>query len=411
MMSVKEAERLSLIKQITNKKLTIKQVAIEIGLSIRQVKRLCKRYKIEGALGLVSKRRGKPSPNRIAEAIRVKAIEVLKRPECFDFGPTFAREKLTEMLGICVSEETVRKWMIEAGLWKCRKRKEIRVHQRRARRRHFGELIQGDGSHHAWFEDRGERCALLVFVDDATSKITAARFFATETTEGYLQVLEQHLKRYGRPGALYVDKHSVFRVTAKEVQNGDAQTHFGRILNALDIRLICAHSPQAKGRVERANGTLQDRLVKEMRLKKIKDLEEANAFLEEFIESYNRQFGREAEQGEDAHRELRKRDELERLFFRKERRKLSKDLTFQYEGAHYQIQTNAPNRMRQMYVDVLAREGKEIKIEVGGKEYAYKKWKDNAYLKPAIKDSKELEASWITRKRVKPHKHHPWIRT
>lgn len=162
----------------------------------------------------------------------------------------------------------------------------------------------------------------------------------------------------------------------------------------MDIRLICAHSPQAKGQVERANGALQDRLVKEMRLKKIKDIDGANAFLEEFIESYNRQFGREAEQSEDAHRKLRGKDELERLFFRKERRKLSKDLTFQYEGTRYQIQTNAPNRMRQMYVDVLAREGKE---------YAYKKWKDNSYLKPDIKDSKELEANWITRKRVKPH--------
>lgn len=411
-MSIKEAHRLSLIEQIASKKLTIKQASEELGLSPRQMKRLHKRYKMQGALGLISKRRGKPSRNRIDSSIRLRAIELLKDPQCIDWGPTFAKEKLGKMHGICLSAETIRKWMIEEGLWKSRKKKDSRIYQRRARRSRFGELIQGDGSHHHWFEDRGEKCALLIFVDDATSQITAGRFFPTETTEGYLQVLDQHLKRYGRPGALYVDKHSVFRVTAKEVQSGSAETHFGGVLRALDIKLICAHSPQAKGRVERANGTLQDRLVKEMRLKGIKTIEEANVFFEEFRTIYNGHFGKQSEEKEDGHRELRSKDDLERIFARKQKRTLSKDLTFQYEGTYYQIQTTSPNRIRKTEVEVLFRPGKAVVVEIGGKEYEYKKWKDNAYQKPPIKDAKEMEEGWKKRRGViKVKKHHPWQRT
>jgi len=169
--------------------------------------------------------------------------------------------------------------MIQEGLWKAKARKSRRVYQRRVRRARFGELLQGDGSRHAWFEDRGEECTIVIFVDDATSRLTAGRFVLAETTIAYQEILEEHLVRYGRPLGLYVDKHSIFRVSRETSGAKERQTHFAKVLKALDIELICAHSPQAKGRVERANGTLQDRLIKEMGLRGIGTIEEANEYL------------------------------------------------------------------------------------------------------------------------------------
>ena len=286
-MSIKEANRLGVMQQIDKKNLSLRQASEELGLSIRHLKRLRKRYRHEGERGLISRRRGQASHNKIPDKVRSKVIEILKDPYWQDWGPTFAGEKLMLIHGIKISDETIRQWMIQEGLWKSRKKSERRVYQRRERRSRFGELLQGDGSHHDWFEGRGEKCCLLIFIDDATSRLTAGLFFPGKTTEGYLEILEQHLKRYGRPLGLYVDKHSIFRVNYKEVSKGEAETHFGRVLRELEIRLICANSPQAKGRVERANETLQDRLVKEMRLQGISDIEEANRFLPRFIEDYN----------------------------------------------------------------------------------------------------------------------------
>lgn len=220
---------------------------------------------------------------------------------------------------ITISAETIRKWLVEEGLWKVKKKREDRVYQRRARRSRFGELLQGDGSPHDWFEGRDKKCTLLQFVDDATSKITAARFVPTETTEGYLEVLKEHLEKYGRPQALYVDKHVTFRVNREEIKKGTGITRFGQIVKELEIELICANSPQAKGRVERKNGVLQDRLIKEMRLKGINNLEEGNGFLAQFIEEMNKRFGKEAENSEDAHRKLRPQDDLKKIFTKKEK--------------------------------------------------------------------------------------------
>jgi hypothetical protein len=248
----------------------------------------------------------------------------------------------------------------------------------------------------------------VIFVDDATSKLTAGKFVTAETTEAYQEILEDHLSRYGRPLALYVDKHSIFRVSRETSGAKEAETHFGRVLRDLDIELICAHSPQAKGRVERANGVLQDRLIKEMRLRGICTMEEANNFLPEFIEEYNRKFGKESRTAEDAHRPLRKEDDLERLFARRATRKLSKSLSFQYEGVCYQINPVSPNRLRASHVHIFQRPGKPILVESGGQEHPYTSWGELPSERPKILNSKELEAYWPTRAHKKPGKHHAW---
>jgi hypothetical protein len=249
-MSVKEADRLGIMRQIDKKTLTLKKASEELYLSLRQIKRIRKRYLELGESGLISLKRGKESNHKIPIEIRNKVIRLVKT-KYVDFGPTLLSEKLDELEEEKISSETLRKWLIAEGLWKSKRKKESRVYQRRTRRSRFGELLQGDGSPHDWFEGRGGKCTLLQFVDDATGKTTTAQFSQAETTNDYLFLLEMHLKRYGRPLSLYVDKHSVFRVNREEIKKGVGITHFGRVVKDLEIELICAHSPQAKGRVER----------------------------------------------------------------------------------------------------------------------------------------------------------------
>lgn len=408
MMSIKEAGRLSIMRQVDKRVLSLRKAAEEVGVSLRQAKRIRKRYLREGESGLISKHKGKISPNRIDPKLRSTVMKILSRDEYAGFGPTLAKEKLRSRHGYYLSEETLRKWMIEGGLWEAKSRRERKVYQRRTRRSRFGELLQGDGSRHAWFEDRGAECTLVIFVDDATSQLTVGRFVEAETTEAYQQILEEHLLKYGRPLGLYTDKHAIFRVTRENSGVQTNQTHFARVLKDLDIELICAHSPQAKGRVERANGVLQDRLIKEMRLKKISTMEEANAFLPEFIEEYNRMFKKEPKNGEDAHRSLRAEDDLERLFAHRVVRKLSKSLSFQYEGTIYQLRPTSPNRFRSTHVNVFKRRGKPILVESQGEVQPYVRWEEVPYEQPKILDRKELEAYWPDHTKKKPSKHHPW---
>jgi hypothetical protein len=406
-MTIKEAHRLSVMKQLDKQLFGLKKASEEMGVSLRQAKRIRKRYLQERERGLISKHRGKISPNRIDFERKQQALAILKREEYAGFGPTLAQEKLSEQHGIHLSDETVRQWMIEASLWKARKRKARKVYQRRKRRSRFGEMLQGDGSRHAWFENRGEECTLVLFIDDATGQFTAGKFVKAETTEAYQDILEEHLRKYGRPLALYVDRHSIF-VTSRETVN-EVATHFGRVLEDLDIELICAHSPQAKGRIERANGTLQDRLIKEMRLEGISSMEEANKYLPRFFEMFNQKFGKEPESREDAHRPLHKGCDLERVFARRTSRKLSKDLSFQFKGEYYQLKVKEPNRFRSERVTILERPGKPLLVEAGGKDYGYTRWaKEGSYEKPKIMDSKELESYWPTKRPKKPGKTHPW---
>ena len=405
-MSIEEANRLSVMRQVDKKILSIRKASEELGISLRQAKRIRKRYLSEGEEGLISRHRGKASPNRIDPKLKTAVMKIMHREEYVGFGPTFMMEKLRQRHGYYLSDETLRKWMVEEELWEAKKTKTRKVYQRRVRRARFGELLQGDGSRHAWFEERREECTLVIFVDDATSRITVGKFVGAETTMAYQELLEEQLRKYGRPLGLYVDKHSIFCVT-RDTEIRHTQTHFGRVLRELDIELICAHSPQAKGRVERTNGVLQDRLIKEMRLRKIRTIEEANKFLPKFIEEYNEKFGKEARSKENAHRPMRQEDDLERIFAKRATRKLSKSLSFHYEGTMYQIQPTSANRHRAMHVEILERPGKPVLIQNGGKEVPYEKWEGQEG-KPKILDSKELEAYWPSRKQTRPGKHHPW---
>jgi hypothetical protein len=280
-MSNQEFSRLQVLLDVQSGRLRIEDAAQLIGLGRRQIFRLLKGVRETGPAGLISRHRGRPSNRRLLPEYRELAM-ALVRERYADFGPTLAAEKLTELHGFGVSRETLRHWMIEDGLWIDRRRRLPPVHQPRNRRECLGELVQIDGSDHALFEDRRPRCTLIAFIDDATSRLMALRFVGDETTFDYFRVTRTYLESWGKPIAFYSDKFSVFRVYKRDAEGGNGMTQFGRALHELNIDIICANSPQAKGRVERAFGTLQDRLVKELRLAAINTIEAANEWLPTF---------------------------------------------------------------------------------------------------------------------------------
>ena len=356
--------------------------------------RLIRSYKEEGHRGLISKRRGKANPRKMPVGEKLKIVATI-REKYHDFGPTFASEKLREQENILVSRETVRKLMIEEGLWEVQKKKEKKVHQRRTRRSREGELVQADGSYHDWFEKRAPKFCLIQFVDDATSKILYAKFCDWESKNNYFACLEGYLKKHGKPQGLYVDKHSVFRITREELKKSKGVTAFHKALKTLKIELICANSPQAKGRVERKNGVLQDRLIKEMRLRDISSIEEGNRYLEEeFIETHNKQFGKVPIDPQNGHKALKPEENLERILATLETRSISKNLTIQYNNQIYQLKTNTPNRMRYKKVITIERPGEALIIEYQGREVPYILWEEHKYLGPEVIDDKQLESKW-----------------
>jgi transposase len=338
-MSAKELDRLTVLERISRKEVSQQQAAKILEISDRQVRNLLKKLKTGGRSAIASKSRGKPSNRQISPATKEKVV-ALMHEKYEGFGPTFIQEKLEELDGIRLSTETIRSWMLAANLWSPKVRR-IKVHLPRDRRPCFGELIQGDGSHHRWFGEDLPMANLTVLIDDATGILTALYFSETETLVGYFQALEQHLGRYGRPRAIYTDRHAVF-----EARDGKGETQMQRALKELDIQLILALSPQAKGRVERANRTLQDRLVKEMALRGIKTIEEANKFANTFMEIWNKKFSKEPMSSFDAHRSLEGYD-LPRILSRKETRTLLVDLSFQFNGDFYSVQGLSDPRRNQ----------------------------------------------------------------
>ena len=339
-MSSEERERSHLVRQTQEKHVSQRQASERLGIGVRQFKRLVRSWKQQGDAGLVSRQRGRASNNRLAPGERERIVELL-RDKYPDFGPTLAVEKLLERDGIAVSAETVRQMQIAMGLWRPKKRRQKRVFQLRQRRPRFGELIQIDGSPHAWLEDRGPRCTLIVFIDDATGRLTALHFAPSETTRAYLEALRSHVLAHGRPLAFYSDRHGIFRVNAKEAASGDGKTEFGRVSERLSIEPIHARTPQAKGRVERSNQTLQDRLVKEMRLRGITTMAEAEAYLPEFIGVWNQKFAVDPRDASSAHRPWTgSAGDLDAMLARREERVLSKALTFRAGGSMYCVKTS-----------------------------------------------------------------------
>lgn len=330
-------DRAITLQKVLAKQMTQREAGEELGMSDRHIRRLLKGYRQRGWRSLIFQHRG--GNHGFREDFKAHVLSLV-RSQYADFGPTFASEKLKEVHGLEVSRETLRQWMARAGLWRKKGRQKAQIHQSRSRRPRFGELVQLDGSPHDWFEGRGPECCLLVLIDDATSKLIVLRFEEAETTLGYMRCIDTHVKRYGRPLAYYSDKHSIFKTTREQcVDRRLEDTQLHRALKELNIELICAHSPQAKGRVERANGILQDRLIKEMRLRGISTIEEGNAYLEEFRQAYNQKFGVEPANPEDAHRPLPvDAQQLELILSKREKRKLSKNLEFSFENKIYQIQ-------------------------------------------------------------------------
>lgn len=406
-MSKKELTRLEIIQKLEEKRMKQKEAGEMLGISARQVRRLLTRYKQEGAAGLISKRRGRPSNNQLDAQLKKKALKLL-HSQYPDFGATLACEKLEERNGIKLSRESVRQIMIAEGLWKPRKHKRPRIHQMRIRRVCVGELVQIDGSPHNWFEDRGPRCNALVFVDDASGQLMQIYFTPEETTFSYFAATRNYLSRYGVPIAFYSDKNSIFKVNIKGALSGSGMTQFGRGMHQLGIEIICANTPQAKGRVERMNLTLQDRLVKELRLNNISDIHSANAFAPAFIADYNSKFSVQPRSEHDAHRPLLLSDaELDLIFSLQETRTLSKNLTIQYKKILYQIQTKRPTyALRKAQVSVCEQPDGEIVILYKGKPLDYSVF-HKQQRQAEVVQSKHIN-SRIDKQPPRPAANHPW---
>ena len=391
-MSEQEITRLSVIQKLVEKHITQAEAARLLGLSVRQIKRLVKKFRVGGHNSLISNKRGKASNRKHPDEHKICVMAIVAE-KYSDFGPTFAAEKLSKLDNRQINKETLREWMIEAGLWKPKRRKQAKTHQSRIRRPCLGELIQIDGSPHDWFEGRSERCTLLVYIDDATSQIVHLRFEKAETTWGYMNATRDYITLYGRPMAFYSDKHSVFKNNTKESLNELKPTQFSRAMNELGIKMIYANSPQAKGRVERANQTLQDRLVKEMRLLGINNIADANHFLPSYLATHNEQFSVEPASQVDAHRELGfSNDQLDMIFTIQCERKLSKNLELSYENVIYQVQVNgAGYTLRQATIKICEDQNGEVKLLYKDKILNYKTHKKQSKASK-ITSSKEVNA-------------------
>jgi transposase-like protein len=335
-----EIKRLHVIRKVLERVIKQVEAAEILSLSGRQIRRIVKRIRREGDRGIVHQSRGRPSNRRMADKVKDKVIR-LYRAQYKDFGPTLASEKLSERDGIGVSDETLRRWLLEAGDWK-RSRRGRSHRQWRERKHHYGEMVQIDGSHHAWFEERGPGCVLMGYIDDATGKVFA-RFYTYEGSLPAMDSFKRYSKKYGLPMKVYLDKHTTYKSTARptiqdELDQVEPLSQFERALKELGVEVLHAHSPQAKGRIERLFRTLQDRLVKEMRLRGIRTLEEANQFLEEYLPLYNRRFSVCPKGKDNFHRPLPKGLVLDTILCIKTERSLRNDFTVAHNRKLYQVE-------------------------------------------------------------------------
>jgi transposase len=356
-MSVRELKRHEVMSRVSRNEIGLRDAAELMQVSYRQAKRIWKRYRQEGAPGLVHGSAGRPSSRSKPKELRELALALIAKKYSGEvgerFGPTLAAEHLRSDDGLEMHPETLRRWMLEAGLWS-RERKSRAHRKRRERKKHFGELVQFDGSQHAWFEERGSKCFLMNMVDDATSR-TEALFSEQETTWAAVAVLRKWVSKYGIPKALYTDWKNVYvkEATAKqELRSEVAVTQFGRMCAKLGIRIIAASSPQAKGRVERNHGTHQDRLIKKMRLKQIASKDQGNQYLPAYLADHNRRFVSTPAAPEDFHTPVPKGLDLDAIFRLEETRTLSNDWVVSYHGRLLQLRRNgrqhAPARSKVM---------------------------------------------------------------
>lgn len=414
-MSAKETERIAIMEALKEKRMKQKQAARVLGITTRQVRRVFIRYKTEGAAGLAHKSRGRVSNRAIAQEEKDRAIELVRK-HYSDFGPTFAHEKLVENHGMKSSVSTLRREMIRQGLWEVKKREARATHPYRRRRACLGELVQLDGSPHAWFEDRGEACTLIACIDDATSRIMAGGFVDYEGTFTFFEVARDYLERHGKPLSWYVDRHSTFKTNRQatveeELRDSQAQTQFDRAMEELGIQVILARSPQAKGRVERLFETLQDRFVKELRLAGISNKEVGTEYFQQvYIPKHNEKFAVAPRETADLHRPLLAEDDLARVLTIQSKRVVTKDLLVQYKNVRYQLKPPKGYRygLRKAKITVTEDRQGEVAFVYKDKEIPFT---------VAVQEPRRQKSQVVTTKSFKeervhiPAPDHPWRRS
>jgi Helix-turn-helix domain len=391
LMSERDVRRIEVLTEVLSGRRTVASAAIVLAISARQVHRLLIRFREDGGGALVHKSRGQASNHRLNPGIREYVLELV-RTKYADFGPTLAIEVLLDKHAIKVGRETLRTWMVEDGLWLSRKQRKS-FHQPRLRRECYGELIQIDGSEHRWFENRGAPCTLLVFIDDATSKLMQLRFAPSESTDSYFEALQGYLEVHGCPVAFYSDKHTVFRVNKPDAKGGSGMTQFGRALAELNIEILCANSSQAKGRVERANRTLQDRLVKELRLENVCDIDAGNVFLPGFLQRFNARFALSATKPENLHRPLNvKASRLNDILCHREQRHVSEQLSLSYDRKQIILDRNElSEKLAGQYVELYDFYDRPIEVRWKGHSLPYRIFsKDQRVSHTAIVENKRL---------------------
>jgi hypothetical protein len=406
-MSCKERKRLEAFSRVRAEDLTLVQASEGLGLSYRQTKRAWSRYSSQGDVGLVHRLRGRASNRKSLDQVRQRAL-ALYREQYADYGPTLAAECLGKEDGLVVSVTTLRRWLCQVGLWE-RRRKRSPHRRRRPRRERRGELVQMDGSHHDWFEGRRSWAVLMVMIDDATGTVTA-RFYENESWASSADLFQRYARRHGLPRGLYVDQHSIYRPAheptgAELLDDCPAETQFGRALRELEVELILAHSPQAKGRVERMNGTLQDRLVKALRRAKIADLEAANQFLEDvFLAEFNARFGVLAAQSEDGHRPLSPGTDLPRIVSVQESRVVAKDWTVRWRNRVLQLPREAAEFVHSgCRVTVCEPLDGTLRVFAGEREISW-----SPILNPVQPRPPERTGPTGSSQGNKPARNHPW---
>jgi len=399
-MSRKETKRLHIIHQALDRRITQEKAAELVGRSSRQLRRMIKRVREEGDDGIIHRSRGKASNRRFAPKVKDKVLK-LYRTEYSDFGPTFASEKLLNVHKIQLSDETLRLWLSEGNI-PYEKRKGRKHRQWRERKHHFGEMVQMDGSHHAWFEGRGSECVLMGYIDDATGTVSG-RFYDYEGTMPAMDSFNRYIKRYGIPQSVYLDKHTTYKSPTKqsiqdELEDRKPMSQFERSLSELGVTIIHANSPQAKGRVERLFRTLQDRLVKEMRLAQVKSVEQANEFLIKYLSTYNRRFKVKPVSESDVHQLALPKRELDKIFCIREERTLRNDFTIAYNGKFYQIK------------DAVKTQKVAVEERMDGSLHISHKGQDLSYREIKRRPAKEKVKMPLLFERKYQSPDHPWKR-
>jgi transposase-like protein len=401
LMSVKELRRLSVIHQVMERKIRQVEASRLLGLTDRQIRRVVRRVQKEGDRGLAHRNRGKRSNRAIDEQRRAQVLGLYTK-HYGDFGPTLAAEKLLDRDGIRISDETLRLWLLEASVTHFKRRK--RPHRAwRERKTHRGELIQMDGSHHAWLEDRGPECVLMAYIDDASNRVYA-RFYSYEGTIPAMDSFKRYLRRDGIPMSVYLDKHPTYKAwaeptIAEQLAGRKPKSQFERALEELGVTVIHADSPQAKGRIERLFGTFQDRLIKEMRLAGVNSLDEANRFLSGYLPIYNRRFSVKAQEGANLHRPIPAGLDLDGILCIKTERTLRNDFTVAHHKELFQIHDN----VRTARVTVEERLDGTMRITHQGKRLRYQAI--------SIRPVREAAKTIKNRTRTPPAPDHPWHRS